>query len=44
MSNQDWYARRGYEVLKREDRFYVEFSPEGKERTFTAVFMRKTLG
>jgi len=44
MSNQDWYARRGYEALKRDDRFYAAFSPEGKERTLTAVFMRKTVG
>jgi hypothetical protein len=44
MSNQDWYARRGYEVFKRDDRFYLEFSPTGKERAFTAVFMRKTIG
>jgi hypothetical protein len=43
MSNEDWYARRGYKVFKRDDRFYVEFSPSGKERTFAAVFMAKTI-
>lgn len=29
--------------MKRDDRFYVEFSPQGKERAFTAVFMTKTV-
>lgn len=44
MSNQDWYARRGYKVFKRDDRAYVEFTPDGTERVFAAVFIRKIIG
>lgn len=43
MSNQDWYARRGYVVFKRVEEKWSEKDPMGKEWWFPAVFMRKDI-
>jgi len=43
LSNQDWYARRGYVVFKRVEEKWSEKDPMGKEWWFPAVFMRKDI-
>lgn len=43
LSNQDWYARRGYEVFKRVEEKWSEKDEMGKEWWFAGVFMRKEI-
>ncbi|KAH9221774.1 hypothetical protein DL95DRAFT_327136 [Leptodontidium sp. 2 PMI_412] len=43
ISNQDWYARRGYVVFKTVDEMWSERDARGREWWFGAVFMRKEI-
>ncbi|KAH7321966.1 hypothetical protein BKA65DRAFT_541083 [Rhexocercosporidium sp. MPI-PUGE-AT-0058] len=43
ISNQDWYARRGYVVFKEVDKMWSERDPKGRQWWFKAVFMRKEI-
>lgn len=43
LSNQDWYARRGYAVFKTVKKMWKEIDVKGKEWWFSAVFMRKNI-
>ncbi|KAL5319988.1 hypothetical protein ACEPPN_013047 [Leptodophora sp. 'Broadleaf-Isolate-01'] len=43
ISNQDWYARRGYMVFKTVDEMWSERDARGREWWFGAVFMRKEI-
>ncbi|PVH76826.1 hypothetical protein DL98DRAFT_517678 [Cadophora sp. DSE1049] len=43
LSNQDWYARRGYVVFKTVKEKWSEKDKAGKEWWFAGVFMRKEI-
>jgi len=41
--HQDWYARRGYEVVKYKDDAIVDTDPTGQIRSFRGVYMKKLI-
>ncbi|KAF9878427.1 hypothetical protein CkaCkLH20_03919 [Colletotrichum karsti] len=43
MSTEEWYARRGYEVIWKELNFYPDFDKDGKPLGRSTVFMRRDL-
>ncbi|KAL2068411.1 hypothetical protein VTL71DRAFT_16509 [Oculimacula yallundae] len=43
ISNQDWYARRGYSVFKEVEEMWSELDEKGKRWWFKAVFMRRSV-
>ncbi|KAH6976724.1 hypothetical protein EDB80DRAFT_303023 [Ilyonectria destructans] len=43
MSNEEWYARRGYRVVKTVQNFYTNVDKSGKSWDTRAVFMQKDL-
>ncbi len=43
LSNEDWYARRGYIVYKTVDQMWNEKDKTGKVWWTPAVFMRKEI-
>ncbi|KAL0258970.1 hypothetical protein SLS55_006475 [Diplodia seriata] len=42
-SNHEWYARRGYRVIKVVQNFYQDPDPEGKIWDTKTVFMRRDI-
>lgn len=43
MTNQEWYTRRGYFLIKTVPNFYVSPDPQGTTRDLRTVFMRRDI-